>query len=389
MKKFIFATIFISVGLFLGSIALALTVSPVKLEISGDPGQEVSGEFILFNEQGESKTFYSSFANFEAQGETGTPTFVPGNDGLAAWIETVSKITLEAGERITVPFTIKIPQDTDPGGHFAAVFWSATPPQAEGEGQVSVATKLGVLILLRVSGEIEEGGGILKFGAENEQKFFNSLPVNLVFRFQNSGNDRVKPEGEITIKNIFGKVSAVLPANKSKGNVLPQSVRKFEIIWEKIQEEENKEINKTKEDTEKKGFFEELKNEKENFAFGKYTAELDLKYNKENAQASFSFFIIPWRILMLAIIGLIMAFLIIIKGMKRYNKRVIAKAVKALEETKIAETKEVDKINKTETNDGTEKVKEVKKINKKIVKTKKIQKQRKSPVKRENVNSVK
>lgn len=329
MKRFIFATIFISAGLFLGSSVLALTVSPVKLEISGDSGQEVSGEFILFNEQDENKTFYSSFANFEAQGETGTPTFVLGNDGLATWMETISEVTLEKGERMTVPFTIEIPQNTDPGGHFAAVFWSTTPPQTEGEGQVSVATKLGVLVLLRVSGEIEEGGGILEFGTESEQGVFNSLPVDFVFRFQNSGNDRVKPEGEITIKNIFGKTLTVLPANKSKGNILPQSIRKFEVIWEKTQEdEEDKEDNKTEEDTEKKSFFEELKNEKENFAFGRYTAELDLEYGKENAQASFSFFIIPWRILMIATIALIMAILIIIKGIKKYNQWVIAKARK-------------------------------------------------------------
>ena len=327
--KFLIAIGFALAIVVLPFEAVALSVSPVRIEISGDPGKTVEGELLLTNEQEGTEAFYSSFGNFEAAGETGTPSFVVAEEGLATWIKTASEITLEPKEQKEVPYTIHIPEDADPGGHFAAIFWGSSPPQAEGSGEVSVATKLGVLILLRVTGDIKEGGGILEFNAGDEQKLFNSLPVNFEFRFQNSGNDRIKPEGEITIKNIFGKVSAVLPANEVEGNVLPQSIRKFKVIWKKIQEDEKDEkTDKAEEDTGKKGFFKELKNEKDNFAFGRYTATLDLEYGEEKSQASFSFFIIPWRILTLTIIFLILAILIATKGLKKYNKWVIAKAQK-------------------------------------------------------------
>ena len=326
-----FALVCVLGGLSLSSPVLALTVSPVRMELAGDPGTAIKSNLLLINEKEKAEIFYSSLENFEATGETGTPTFVPakeGEEGLVSWIEITSKVTIEPGEQKEVPCVINIPEDADPGGHFAAVFWSASSPESK-DGGVSISTKVGILVLLKVTGDIEEGGGILEFSTENEQKLFNSLPVNFEFRFQNSGNDRIKPEGELTIKNIFGKVSAVLPANEVEGNVLPQSIRKFEVIWEKIQEDEEVEkTDTTEEDTEKKGFFEELKNEKDNFAFGRYTAELDLEYGEEKSQASFSFFIIPWRILTLTIVFLILAILIATKGLKKYNKWVIAKAQK-------------------------------------------------------------
>lgn len=303
----------------------ALTVSPVRIELTGDPGTVIEGELILTNEQEATRTFYSSSGNFEATGETGTPSFVPGEEGLATWIETASSITLGSGGEKEVPYTITIPQDADPGGHFAAIFWGTSPPKTEEGGQVSIGTKVGVLILLRVSGEIEEGGGVLEFSTKDKQKFFSSLPVTFTYRFHNSGDDRIKPEGEMTIKNIFGGTSAVLPANKSEGNILPQSIRKFEVSWEKTQ---NNKQQETSDKDIKGGFFQDLKREWNNFALGRYTANLSLEYgaSNEKARASFSFFVIPWRILTLAISFLIIAFLLLAKGIKKYNQWIIAKA---------------------------------------------------------------
>ena len=65
-------------SLFLVSFSYvhALTISPARVEFGGNPGQTITGEYILINNKNVTKTFYSSFENFEAQGETGTPNFV-------------------------------------------------------------------------------------------------------------------------------------------------------------------------------------------------------------------------------------------------------------------------------------------------------------------------
>jgi len=318
MKRFALVTILIIGGAFLAQQTLALTISPVKFELGAYPGQVVRTELLLRNEEKETKTFYSSFANFRAKEETGKPKFIEEKAGLASWFEITPQVVLEPGEQKTIPFSIRIPQDAEPGGHFAAIFWGTSPPAEEGTSQLTVGAKLGMLVLLRVEGEIKEEGKLLEFGTKDQKRFFSHLPLNLTFRFENSGNVQLKPKGEIEIKNIFGRTLTVLPANKAEGSVLPQSIRKFEVEY-------NPKGTKI---TEKGGFFEELKREKTNFAFGRYTANLNLEYGiaKEKAQASFSFFVIPWRILTLAILVLVGIFLLLTKGVKKYNQWIIAKA---------------------------------------------------------------
>ncbi|HDZ54482.1 hypothetical protein LCGC14_0103040 [marine sediment metagenome] len=347
MKFWVLIGFFLAIGvMLLPQGAQALTVSPVRVELAADPGANVKGVILLINEQEGTRTFYSSLENFEALGETGTPTFIESAEGLATWIETASQVTIEQGEKKEVPYTIIVPQDADPGGHFAAIFWSTSPPRAEEEGGVSIGVKLGVLILLRVSGEIEEEGGLLEFNAQDKQSFFSSLPITLTYRFQNGGGDRVKPEGEITIKNIFGRISAVLPANESEGNVLPQSIRKFQVTWDITQKEGELNTRQAQKDDEKVGFFGAVKRQWSDFHFGRYTTQLNLNYGAENekAEAGFSFFVIPWQLLSIILFVVMVVGLLSKIAIKRYNQWIIARAVQMQVPKEINTTKARKKI---------------------------------------------
>ena len=327
MKKSLALVLFLVILAFPPFKATALTVSPVRLEVSGLPGQILLSELILLNEEREARTFYSSLENFEARGETGRPYFTPGTEGLATWIKVPKEITLEPGETKTIPFSIGIPQNTEPGGYFAAIFWGSMPPEIKEGGQIMVGTKTGILVLLSIPGEIKGEAGILEFSTKDKEKFFSSLPISFIYRFQNTSQDRIKPEGEIEIKNIFGKISAVLPANKVEGNVLPRSIRKFEVIWADKIKDTN--IEETQGDT-KTGFFGAVKKQWSDFHFGRYVANLNLIYGVKNetAQASFSFFIIPWQLLIVIIILLVVILIVGRLGIKKYNKWIIAKALK-------------------------------------------------------------
>ncbi len=323
MKYFIVILILAGVAAFALPVH-ALTISPVKIEVSGDPGQTLQGELKLFNEQDESKTFYSSFENFEARGETGAPFFLPERKGLATWINTEEKIILKSKEEKFISFSIQIPKNAEPGGYFAAILWGQTPPEAKAGGQVAVGGRLGVLILLRVSGAVEEEGGLLEFGVKDKQKFFSLLPVTFSYRFNNTGGDRTVPQGEITVKNLFGRTSATLPANKKEGSVLPGSARKFEVIWESKQ----KATSDTEQD-EKIGFFEMAKQQLSAFHIGWYTAKLNVVWGTTHqaVTAKHSFFIIPWQLLLIVAIILAIIGFLGTWGLKKWDRWVIAKAI--------------------------------------------------------------
>ncbi|MEK7510374.1 MAG: hypothetical protein AAB567_02330 [Patescibacteria group bacterium] len=305
----------------------ALTISPVKMEISGDPGQTLLGEIELFNEQDEIKTFYSSSQNFEARGESGAPHFLPDtNEGLASWIEIQENVTLKAQGLKKIPFSIQIPESAQAGGYFAAILWGSSPaPQQEG-GQVAIGGKLGMLILLSVHGESKEGGGLLDFKIDEGGRVVNSLPITFTYRFSNKGTERIKPTGELKVKNLFGFTVVTLDANRPDGNVLPGSVRKFQMVWAEKNQEKSDVVSVEKE--EDGGFFSAVGNQWSNFALGPYNAKLSIAYGKDNktAEASYRFFVIPWQLLSIVIFILALLGFGGWFGLKKYNHWIISKA---------------------------------------------------------------
>lgn len=290
--------------------AQALTIAPARMELTGDPGTTVTGQFVLLNEEAGSRTFYTSAQNFEARGETGTPNFVDSDTGLASWVSVQSEVTLAQGDKQTVDFSIAIPSDADAGGHFAAIFLSTVPP---GDSQVSIGAKVGVLILLRVSGDVSEEAGISDFGAD---RFFSvSTPVGFSYRFTNNGGDRVNPRGDIIIRNLIGLKKAVVPANPGEGNVLPGSTRKFEATWGDTAE------------TRPSGFFAAAGYELKHFAFGPYRAKLAIAYGVDGSASDSAWvFLFPWHLLAIVLVVLIILFPFLRYGLRRYNRWIIAKA---------------------------------------------------------------
>lgn len=295
--------------------AQALTISPARAELTGDPGETVSDSFLLINEQNADQTFYTSVENFDSQGESGTPNFTAAKEGLPTWIQVTDKVTLKKGERIKVPYSVLIPKDADAGGHFAAIFLSTVPPSAT-EGQVSVGAKVGMLVLLKVTGSIKENGGLLTFTLKQENKVLTSLPIDFIYRFKNDGNDRVKPEGDIVIKNTFGMETAHMDANTAMGNVLPGSVRRYEVHYGEKNAPESS-----------APFFEQVKFQKDNFAFGIYTANLSLKFgNSGNAHSSLTYFMFPWQLATVVFVVVLVIIILLVWMLKRYNRWIIKQA---------------------------------------------------------------
>ncbi len=308
---------FLTTGFALSILtAQALTISPARAELTGDPGETIQGSFTLVNPLDADQTYYTSVENFEAQGETGTPNFTISKDGLPSWVKIIEKVTLKKGERITVPYNVVIPTDADSGGHFGAIFLSTVPPSA-GEGQVSVGAKVGMLLFLKVTGTVKEQGGLSSFTLKGGEKVLTSLPVDFLYKFKNEGNDRVKPEGVLTIKNILGMEVRTIDINKVKGdNVLPASTRRFEVRYGDVDAP-----------TISAPFFEHVKFQKDHFALGMYSANLRLTFgNAGVATSSITFYMFPWQLLLVILGVILVGVILLISLIKHYNKWIIKQA---------------------------------------------------------------
>jgi len=154
MRKIFIVFIFLLTTIY-SPIVSAVTVGPAKIEYRADPGDVIEDTLILINEGNEKQTFYSVFEKFtEINGEK---KFLPAEPTeLANWFNLPKNATLEPGEQKRIPFTIEIPQNAPPGGHFAVIWWGNAPPESK---HISIATRAGILIFLRVSGEVNQRGG--------------------------------------------------------------------------------------------------------------------------------------------------------------------------------------------------------------------------------------
>lgn len=334
LNKILFTSIVITLGFILGLFPYetkAITIIPPRVELSADPGSKASGVVKIYNETETTLSLYTSTANFTAkQGKEGVPEFLAPDEndyGLASWIE-IEKgpISVLPKEYLAIDYAINVPFGADPGGHYAGIFFgSGNPDEKESKTAVGLSSKAGILVLLGVSGKVSEIGKLEEFILKEQKSFFERLPVDFVIGFRNDGNVHLRPEGEIMIKNIFGKQVAAIGVNKRKIgtgiNILPNTARHMEASWKNSEGD----MPGSGQD-----FWSKAKAEKENFAFGKYTASLNLVYGSKRGavQEDITFWVFPWHLILVYFLSAAILILVLRILVKKYNKWIISQAIK-------------------------------------------------------------
>lgn len=308
------------------SSVFALTISPARIELRGDPGTTIGGDITLINDQNDTKTFYASFENFQADGDSGTPKFVGAREGLATWFSASEAVVLSPGEAKTIPFTVTIPRDAQPGGYFSGVFWSTTSLQSNKGGELAIGAKIGMLVFLSVNGDVSESAGLSAFQTKDKKFFYKALPVGFTYRFTNSGGDRVKPRGDIKVRSILGWRVAKVNANPTEGNVLPGTTRRFSPVWMKDAEPRDTSIDQQKE---KYSFFKQVQYQWNNFAVGIFRASMKVTYGFQEQVAKSKgvyFIVFPWELLLVALVAGFVGSKLLRVVIRRYNAYIIKKA---------------------------------------------------------------
>ncbi len=281
-----------TLSVFLPFSASAITVGPVKLEYTVDPGMTVTGKMYIKNEEPDGMTFYPSVERFIEQ--NGDKQFIKNDSIIADWLK-VSPVKLAANKDTEVPFTIVIPKDAPPGGQFAVVWWSTSPPGDVNTQQVSIQTRAGILVYINVSGNIIEKTTVSKFDTTSGGHFFGDSVIPFYLKVSNDGNIYVKPTGKITISNVFGSVKDSVSINDKKFQILPGSYRVFaDMVWSG------------------KGFF-----------IGPYKVTAAVSYNEKTADVIYSSFwvwIFPWKIILIALLIGLVVLLLVYVFFRSYNK---------------------------------------------------------------------
>jgi len=293
-----------------GSGGQGLEISPPVIELTADPGQTITTQIRVRNvTQGEliAKGKTDDFGAGTDEG--GQPKLLLDETGatrysLKFWVPSVPDLDLAPQELKTATIKIVVPANAEPGGHYGVVRFTAVPPNLNGTG-VALSASVGTLVLLKVSGAVTDNLNLVELstglrtspGTFVKQNFFEHGPVDLVVRLRNDGSVHEDPRGSIVVTNMLGRTVSTVPVNDKGGNVLPDSIRRFEQRLDQKQ------------------------------LFGRYTAKLAIKYADGKAiSGTLSFWVVPWKLLLLMLLGLVVLFYLLRLGLRRYNAHIIAQA---------------------------------------------------------------
>ncbi len=216
--------------------AQGLTVSPPLSESDMNPGSSTKFTIKLSNPTSEEVKVYPIVKDFTSRNEEGDPLFLEPGDAsrtysLSKWVQAEKdQIILAPQQTIGWEYSVVLPKDAGPGGHYGAILFSSSPEVSEGtNNQVGISSMVASLVLINVPGEITESATISDFSSD--KIFYQKYPVLINTRITNNGNSHITPMGTIKITNMFGKEVLNSDLNTAKGRILPEGTRKFESKW--------------------------------------------------------------------------------------------------------------------------------------------------------------
>lgn len=232
----IFAAAVLITGLFSSyfifhnaSAQVGISLFPIKFRVTIEPGKSYTDTITVINPNDFPIGVKPEVENISG-GEEGSINLyeydVP--YGLMAWIQIdKTPFTLEAQERRQMPFSINIPLNGEPGGHYGAILFRGIPPPAgPGAGSaVGISGRVGSVILVEVPGDVKEGGEIYEFKGPS---YVSRGPVEFTFKVKNTGNTHFDPTGAIIINGLFVKETKVAFEPRV---VFPGFSRTFKAAW--------------------------------------------------------------------------------------------------------------------------------------------------------------
>ncbi len=284
-----------------------LTLAPTFLNLVTDPGEEVTSQIKVKNNNNFSEYLKIDIAKFESAegGERPLISEFTSSDEYKNWISfSDSQFILDPNETKVIDVTIRAPKEASLGYYYAIIVNRTTQQETVAQG-AAVAGAASVLALLEVtSPNAKRELQLVDF--KTSKLFYEYLPAEFQITAKNTGNIHIIPSGEIFIDSMRLKEIGTIKTNEGRGNVLPGTERVYTVSWSDSfavrvpKEDGGLAVRGEKGETKFETKFDFTKANK--FRMGKYTAHLLMIYDNGERdiplEGTVSFWVIPWRIIL-------------------------------------------------------------------------------------------
>ena len=206
----------------------SITMSPSSTTLAVDAGEVASGSMKVINE-GDTPYEFNVYARpYGVTNEQYDPDFTTQNTNanVYKWVQfDQTKYRIEPGQSTEITYTIHVPTDAAPGGHYGVLFAETGANEVASTG-VARKNRVGNLLYVTVNGSHIEKGRLKEFVLPSWQA---SAPMISSVRLQNTGNVDFRAKVTTTAKDMFGRTKYTYTGDPI---VLPETTRLAEMKWE-------------------------------------------------------------------------------------------------------------------------------------------------------------
>lgn len=207
----------------------SITLSPSSTSLAVNAGEVSTGTMKVINE-GDSAYDFSVYARpYGVTNEQYDPDFTTQNinANVYKWVQfSQTKFHIDPDQSVDVAYTLHVPADAAPGGHYGVLFAETDASTVLSTG-VARKNRVGNLLYVTVKGSHIEKGALKDFVLPTWQ---TSAPMVSSVRIQNAGNVDFRAKVTTTAKDMFGRIKYSYTGDPI---ILPDTTRLAEMKWEK------------------------------------------------------------------------------------------------------------------------------------------------------------
>lgn len=205
-----------------------ITLSPSSTTLRVDAGETKRESMTVIND-GDVAYGFSVYARpYSVANELYEPDFTnpKSNTDVYTWVQfDQTNYRIEPGQQVEVNYTVRVPADATPGGHYGVLFAETAERGLEGTG-VARKKRVGNLLYVTVNGDFAVSGAFKGFNLPFWQ---TTAPIVSTARIENTGNADFRTTINTTAKDLFGRTKFSYTGDPI---VLPATTRLAEMPWE-------------------------------------------------------------------------------------------------------------------------------------------------------------
>ncbi|MEV6250302.1 DUF916 domain-containing protein [Streptomyces sp. NPDC051742] len=208
--------------------------------LTADPGSTLTDRVTVANKTAAPLTFrlYGADAyNTDRDGGFAVRTQREKQTGAGAWIKPAqSRITVPPGKAVTVPYTLTVPADADPGDHPGALVALDERISPGGKGSVAVGVRRAVAarLYLRVSGPTVPALAVEDVTLDQDRPLVPGTRAGsavVSYTLHNRGNVTLDPEVVLRAEGLFGRTLLERDLTKVPSELLPRQKIRLTERW--------------------------------------------------------------------------------------------------------------------------------------------------------------